>query len=208
MNGILAILAIAGLIIALIGRWMVGAEARNISLWWLWALRLLPLAEIMFLARYWEVAKTGAFTSLIGIALILPWGAKTAWDIQHVLPEKKPRFLAVLNGDQKNAIFTAVQREQEEQITREQDRLQKLNVHMADWFQQMQTRRGGLRTPEEVAAFNDEAAAYKCLHAVTRAHAAKLAELQATKLENWSQVTEELAREHLFGAKAMRQPRK
>src|SRR6188508_756575 len=101
MNGALAVVAIIGLIIALIGRWMVGAEARNISLGWLWAMRLLPLAELMFLARYWEVAKTGALTSLVGVALILPWGAKTAWDIQHLPPEKKSRLLNVLDGDQK-----------------------------------------------------------------------------------------------------------
>ena len=74
MNGLFALLAIAGLIIAVIGRWMVGSEARNISVWWLWAMRLLPLAEIMFLARYWEVAKTGAITSLVGVA-IGPLGA-------------------------------------------------------------------------------------------------------------------------------------
>lgn len=201
MNGILALLAIVGIIIALIGRWMVGAEARNISLWWLWALRVLPLAEIMFLARYWEVAKTGAITSLVGVALIVPWGAKMAWDAQHVPPEKKTRLLNVLDGDQKNRIFLAVKNEREEKIAREQDRLQKLNARMAGWFQEMQARRGNLHTPEEIAAFNAEAAAYKTLHAVTRDHAARLAELQATMIDSWAQVTEEMAREHLFGAK-------
>lgn len=207
MNGILALLAIAGLLIALIGRWMVGAEARNISVWWLWALRLLPLAEIMFLARYWEVAKTGAITSLVGVALILPWGAKTAWDLQHLPPEKKTRLLAVLDGDQRNAIFNAVKLEQDERIVREQDRLQKLNVHMAGWFEEMQALRGNLHTPEEIAAFNEEAAAYKCLHGITRGHTAALADLRATRIDSWAQVTEEMAREHLFGAKALRSRR-
>jgi len=198
MNAILGLIAVAGLIIALIGRWMVGNEARNISLWWLYAMRFLPLAEIMFLARYWEEAKTGAITSMVGLALILPWGAKMMWDAQHHDPAKQASVLKALDGDQRNSIFMEVKADYDAKIEREQDRLQKLNVRMAGWFKEMQTRREALHTPEEIAAFNDEAAAYKALHAVTREQAGNLAQLQANQIENWSQVTEEMARKHLF----------
>lgn len=200
MNGALTIVALVGLIIALIGRWMVGAEARNISLGWLWAIRCLPLAELMFLARYWEVARTGALTSLVGLALILPWGAKTMWDVDH--KSKQPgNLLRVLDGDQKNSIFMSIQSEHEDRIEREQQRLQKLNARMAGWFSDMQARRAKLTTPEEITAFNEEAAAYKALHAITREEVARIAELQATRIDSWSQITEEMAREHLFGGK-------
>ena len=79
MNGILALVALIGLLLFAIGRWIISAHARDISPWWCWSIRFVPLADIMFLARYWELGKSGALTSLIGLALVLPAVGKMAW---------------------------------------------------------------------------------------------------------------------------------
>lgn len=67
----------------------ISAPARAISFWWCWSIRFVPLADIMFLARYWELGKSGALTSLIGLVLLLPMTGKALWDKKH--PTGLPR---------------------------------------------------------------------------------------------------------------------
>src|SRR5207247_10764002 len=50
-------LGILGLILTGVGRFLLVNEAAAVSNGWKWAVRLLPLADIMFLARFWESAK-------------------------------------------------------------------------------------------------------------------------------------------------------
>src|SRR5678815_2258113 len=79
-------IAIVGIILTGIGRRLIISEASTISTGWTWAVRVLPLADIMFLARFWDSAKVGAFTSLAGLMCFLPLGGKTLWDKKHRKP--------------------------------------------------------------------------------------------------------------------------
>lgn len=191
MNTALGIIAVLGLIIALIGRWMIGAEARAIGLGWLYAIRFVPLADVMFLARYWELAKTGAFTSMTGLLLILPWGAKKVWDETHAPPTPPGTALKHLDGDQRNSIFITLQNEHEAALEQKENKLRALNAKMAPWYSSMQTRRAAVKTEQELAAFNEEAAAYSALHQITKKEAAELAKLQAVRLTSWGDLTDE-----------------
>ena len=189
MNGILGLVALLGLVLFAIGRWIISAHARDISLWWCWSIRFVPLADIMFLARYWELGKTGALTSLIGLALVLPAVGKMAWDKKHPAVDPYAHLFSKLSGDQKNAMFQDLSIGHASRVHLAEQKIQRLNDRMAPWYQAMQTKRAALKGDEEIAAFNDEAAAYSTLLAVAKEEAAALADLKAKTYASWTQIT-------------------
>jgi hypothetical protein len=185
-------IAIVGLILTGIGRRLIIIEASSISDGWSWAVRLLPLADIMFLARFWDSAKTGAFLSLAGLICFLPLGGKTLWDKKHPRPGA-PLLNRKLNGDEKNFYFEAMKGEPETKLAHSKHRLEQLNSHMAAWYASMTERRGTLTsaTPEQIELFNVEAAAYQSLHQVTKEEAATLQKLLDKKMSSWGDITDE-----------------
>ena len=186
-------IAILGIILTGIGRRLIISEAASISDGWCWAVRLLPLADIMFLARFWDSAKTGAFTSLAGLLCFLPLGGKTLWDKKHPQPNAMPALSRQLLGDDKNEIFMSMKAEHEAQIAAKKRKLEQLNAHMAAWYANMNERRGALTaaaTPEELAQFNAEAAAYQSLHQITKEEAAALQTLLDRRLTSWGDITD------------------
>ena len=189
MNGLLALIALVGLVLFAIGRWIISAHARDISMWWCWGIRFVPLADIMFLARYWELGKSGALTSLIGLVLVLPAVGKSAWDKKHPAVDPYAALFARLSGDQKNGMFVEINSASEARVHLAEKKIQRLNDRMAPWFQTMQAKRTALKSEEEVAAFNEEAAAYSALLAVAREEAATLADLRSKIYASWAQIT-------------------
>jgi hypothetical protein len=63
----------------------------------------------------------------------------------------------------------------------------------------MEARRSGLQsaTPSEVAAFNEEAAAYAALLAIEKEEVEVFTQMQRSLVTNWNQITDEQARNYL-----------
>lgn len=192
--------AVVGSILTLIGRRLLYHEAASVSDGWRWAVRILPLADIMFLARFWDTAKTGAFTSLIGLGFLLPLGAKTMWDKKHVGPGDYEARGRALDMDSKTTIYLDLKGELDARIEAKQRKLQQLNSHLSAWYSNMNVRRSALTnaTPEQLTAFNKETDAYKALHQVTKDEAATLQEMLNKQAKGFGAYTNEDFGRHLF----------
>jgi hypothetical protein len=191
--------AFVGMILTVVGRRILYLEAASISEGWRWAVRLLPLADVMFLARYWEYAKTGAFTSLVGLGFLLPLAAKTMWDEKHVGPVDYEARGRALDMDSKGTIYMDLKAELDARIEAKQRKLQQLNGHMGAWYSNMNARRAALTnaTPEQLAAFNTEAEAYRALHQVTKDEAAELQDMLNKQAKGFQAYTNEDFGRHL-----------
>jgi hypothetical protein len=152
--------AVVGMILTGLGRRLLIIEALSVSTGWAWAVRLLPLADIMFLARFWDSAKTGAIDTSAAYGR--------------------------LDGDQKSAIFMDIKAEHEARLAAKRRRLDRLNVHLGAWYQSMQEKRASIATasPQEIEAFNAEAAAYTELREVTKKDDAEILALMSRKAKH------------------------
>jgi hypothetical protein len=194
------ILAGLGALLAILGRRLIIEDARSFSDGWVWAIRFLPLADLMYLARFWDSAKTGAFMSLAGLVLMLPAGGKALWDKKHPSAhQQKGATLGLLDADTKNGYFQAMKDEHQERIARKEQKIQMLNARLAAWYQSMESRRPALANaaPAEIAAFNDEAAAYSALQVIDKTETEELTTLRAKHYDSWSSITNEEYREYL-----------
>jgi hypothetical protein len=186
-------LALVGVILTLIGRILLLSEASSISAGWVWAIRLLPLADVMFLARYWESAKKGTLLSLAGLIFLAPLGGKKMWDERHAQPMDTKALVAGLDGDRKNALFIAIKAEHDGRVQAKQRKLAQLSTHLSDWYRSMQERRAGLPTAtrREMVAFNEEAGAYAALLAVNTQETAALQTLLSRNLTASDQISDD-----------------
>lgn len=200
MSLLLWSLACAGGVLMLLGRRLIIDDARAFSVGWAMAIRFLPLADIMYLARFWNSAKLGALMSIAGMVLILPLGAKVLWDEEHPPSRagKKGRAGSV-DGDAKDAIFQDLRHDQERSLAFKEQQLKGLNGRLGAWYGSMEGRRSGLQdaTPGEVAVFNEEAAAYSALLAVEKEEVEVFTHMQRSLVTNWNQITDEQARSYL-----------
>ena len=189
-------LAFIGVILIILGRRIIIEDARGFSEGWAWAIRLLPLADMMYLARFWDSAKTGAFMSIAGLLLLLPAGGKALWDQKHPGGGEVKNFSR--SAEDRNGLFQSMKFEHQERLARKQQKLQTLNARVGAWYQSMESRRPALANaaPAEVAAFNEEAAAYTAFRAVPIREAAELAKLQAKRYDSWGAISDEVYREY------------
>ena len=197
MNFALLGLACFGALLVILGRRLIIEDARGFSEGWAWAIRLLPLADMMYLARFWDSAKTGAFMSLAGLVLMLPAGGRALWDQKHP-PENAEAKVLPLDADTRNGLFESMKYEHQERLARKQQKVQTLNARLTAWYQSMESRRPALANaaPAEIAAFNEEAAAYTSFRAVPVREAAELAKLQAKRYDSWASVSDDEYREY------------
>lgn len=121
--------------------------------------------------------KRGTIVALCCV-LLLPLGAlaQITWKSLH--PETVD-FTAegkALSAEEKGEIFDELREEHSDRIAARQQKLHRLNEHMAAWYSSMAERRAALTaaTPEQLTAFNEEAASYQALHGVTKKEAAEL----------------------------------
>lgn len=203
--GILSLLAGLGLLITAIGRWMILAETRHLGIFSRAVICLVPLADVLFLARHWETARAGVFTGLFGAVLMLPYAGKKAWDAEHAAPQTTVNLKGV-DGDQRDTIFMTLKYEHEARVERQTAKVQKLSVNLGAWYQRMEGRRPTLTTAEEIAAFNVEAAEYQALNAEAREQAAQLVALQSKHYGSWSELTDAEILEYLHRPKAAEKP--
>ena len=193
MNLLIGLCAFGGLILTLVGRVLIIQDARSFSLGWAIAIRCLPCADLLYLARFWDSAKTGAFLSITGLFLMMPAGAKALWDSKHPKPpQQKGSMLKLLDGDARNSIYQDLRFEREARAALKEEKLQQLNVRMTGWYETLEARRAALAqaAPAELEEFNREAAAYSELRALTQQETDALAKLRASIPENWGQLTE------------------
>ena len=171
--------AAIGVILTIIGRRLLYVEASSFSRGWRWAVGFLPLGDVMFLGRYWEYGRTGAFTSLLGLGFLLPLAANTMREENHVGPAEYAARGRSLDMDAKSTIYKGLKVELDARIEAKQQKLQQLNTHLGAWFSNMTARRASVSnpTPEQLATFNQESNAYTSLHQVTKEEAAALQEL-------------------------------
>ena len=200
MNLFLACLAIAGAILMLLGRRLIIDDARSFSAAWTLALRCLPFADLMYLARFWESAKTGAFMSIIGTTLMLPLAGKILWDEKHSkngAGGSNP--LGLIEADDKDEVIRAVRVAEQKRIAFKEEQLKMLLAKMALWYEAIEAKRATIHEAPatEVRNFNEEAAAYALLHRLTKDDAADLAKLYASLPTTLEQVTEAQARYYL-----------
>ena len=196
MNLAFGCLAFLGVVLIILGRRLIIEDARGFSENWAWAIRVLPLADMMYLARFWDSAKTGAFMSIAGLLLLLPAGGKALWDQKH--PKNEEAKSVTLSADERNDLFESIKFEHQERLARKQQKVQTLNARLTAWYQSMESRRPALTNaaPAEVAAFNAEAAAYTAFRAVPIQEAAELAKLQAKRYDFWGAVSDAEYREY------------
>ena len=197
MNFVFGGLAFLGIVLVILGRRLIIEDARGFSDSWAWAIRLLPLADMMYLARFWDSAKTGAFMSIAGLVLMLPAGGKALWDQKHP-PGNQEAGALPLDADTRSGLFESMKYEHQERLARKQQKVQALNARLNAWYQSMQSRRAALAdaAPAEIAAFNEEAAAYTAFRAVPVREAAELAALQTKHYDSVGAISDEEYREY------------
>jgi hypothetical protein len=104
-----------------------------------------------------------------------------------------------LDADTRNGLFQSMKLEHEARIARKQQKLLTLNARLGAWYQSMESRRPALANaaPADVAAFNEEAAAYTAFRAVPVREAGELAKLQTKRYDSWGTITDDEYREYL-----------
>ena len=188
MNALFITLALTGAVLFIIGRLMLINQARQFGIGWLFALRLVPLAEFVFLMRYWEYAKTGTLTSVIGLLLILPLGTK-----QFIESKQNGMDYFISHNDEdlgqesshQKAYLDARKKQRMTELMQKDTKVQELNAKLSYWYQSLQQKRIGLekKTQQEILAYNREAAAYQSFLAVTKEETNELNAMRTTSLK-------------------------
>jgi len=189
---ILTILAVAGGGGYIVGRWiMVHDSGGDLGTIWNLALRYIPLAELMFLVRFYNQAKRGGFICIAGMWLMVPWLGNSLWQEQKMNSDEMAKFegeqasSSVLHEDEDDGDEEAGGSGgyySQSQVTQKQQKVALLQSRLSFWYQQMQQRRATLGTdPAAIRAFNDEATAYGALNAVAKEESAELAALKSGK---------------------------
>jgi hypothetical protein len=137
--------------------------------------------------------RDGVIVSLCALLLMFIMGGKMLWDEKHPAVVDFKAEGKRLNGDERDDIFTDMKAEHEERLAAKQAKLARLNQHMSAWYGSMNQRRAALTTatPEQLQRFNDEAAAYKELHEVTKKEAADLQTLLNKRFDGWGSIPDE-----------------
>jgi hypothetical protein len=200
MRLFLSCLAVGGFVLIVLGRRLIIEDARSFSAAWTVAIRFLPFADIMYLARFWESAKTGALMSIIGTALILPLGGEILWEQKRSKDgASSSNPLGLIESDDKDEVIRAVRAAEQRRIAFKEEQLKMLLAKMAAWYEAIETKRATLHEAPatEVRNFNEEAAAYAALHRMTKDEAAELAKLYASRPATPEQVPDAQARSQL-----------
>ena len=182
LNILCGLSAVLGLILLLGGRWMMVASVGDVGLMWKLALRFLPFADLLFLSRYWDLAKNGAFTSLAGMIFLLPWAGKAICEKNEL---RKTGQLYQLDHDAKAGLYESMKAQHQTCIEWKEQNVARLNACVSGWYQTLQTRRATLTgaTPAQRAAYEEEAAAYIAFRELALHQAGELNTLRAQPFE-------------------------
>jgi len=182
MNGILIFLALVGVIFLIIGRLIVVRRAREISGWWVLSIWFLPLGDLMFLARYWDLAKSGATLAIIGLFMIAPFGVVTIYEAQsRVHDGAKTHRIGMDRIDEATMEYGETERVM--LIQAKEAKLKALKARMLEWYLSLQSRRAALpaEAEDQITAFNEEAAAYQSLLSISKEETAELESMKGRR---------------------------
>ena len=187
------VLALVGIVLTWLGRRIMIMEAASFSLGWAWAIRLLPLADIMFLARFWESARGGAMLCIGGLVCLMPLGGKIVWEQQEAAKVDYQAEGARLSAEKKAHLFESIRDEHLARVRARQHKLEQLNAHMTAWYTSMTERRANVAqaTEYEITQLNEEAAAYQSLREVTKQEASELQTMLERKLDGVHDLSDE-----------------
>lgn len=168
MTGIFILLASLGGIIFLAGKWKTLYEAKQISTGWVVTILLLPLGDLMFLVRYWEIARSGVIAMAIGLAFISPLGMKVLYE-NRTREFERMRTVGAETREEARLAGENTASAQELYLEK-QEKVIALNARIAAWYTELQAKQQAVSgaTPEQIAEYNLEAAAYQSLLDVSR----------------------------------------
>jgi hypothetical protein len=181
----------------LLGRWLMIHDANGVDgVIWTLALRVIPLAELMFLVRYYDQAKRGAFTCIAGLWLMVPFFGHRLWQVENAFdrvkqqwaqreasgddaesgPAINPQLLALLPAE----ALSAMNSQHQLRYVAKEQKVRLLEQRLAWWYGQIQQRRAALPAGDSraVLAFNEEANAYAALNQLAGVERAELAKLR------------------------------
>ncbi|MEO8350308.1 MAG: glutaredoxin domain-containing protein [Chthoniobacteraceae bacterium] len=171
MTPLVIALLTVGAIAALVGNIMVVVAAFRESILWGICYLLLPFASLVFLFCHWSQAKSGFLVSLFGSFMVL--GGLAAE------PDLRQAAIAAVTGSAANLPFELPERfrtaaaapadltgqiaEVRTRIETMEGQLSSGGAELSQLFTELSAKRDQLKvsSPEDVAAFNDEAARYK-----------------------------------------------
>lgn len=174
------IMAGVGLIVNLIGRWLVIQEDQSQRKAARWALILVPGAELVYMLFRWEKAKAGSIVCALSFALTLPVagqisliakrGQGPSWE------EGWAQLVGGKAGEQKHAQAVAGR---ERAIILKREKLTELQAYLSQWHGMLEQRRGMLSDDlaDETRIFNRDAAAYHGLLSASKVELSELEEL-------------------------------
>lgn len=179
----LAVFACAGLLLQLIGRWLLMREDRALSSGWRVALLAVPLADVVYLAGSWPRGKVGGSIALAGLVALTPVVGELA--LQTSLPANG----AGLRGQVANVLMrqktdTPEERRAEAARIREHKvaKIEALRAYLERWHESLQARRAAFirNGADDLSKFDAEATAYHSLNAVAKEELRGLASLSIT----------------------------
>ena len=194
METVLIVLAGIGLITVFVGRYMMIRDTGgDVSLLWILALRFIPFSELVYMVRHYHEARTGGIVSIVGLWLMVPWLGFRIWESENQVRGQIEQFqhLAENSGERDKLsrellkylppeAASAYHREQSEHVHAKAEKVEQINARLQSWFEQLQKKRAALGTdPEQVRAFNAEAAAYSSFNALAKEENADLLALRS-----------------------------
>ena len=173
MITILTVLACIGLLLSIIGRWLILSDAGELSAGWRMAIRFLPFADIVHLAGSWEKAKGGAICAVMGLALTLPWQGQIVWNLKNPNAGRSEALmlrvrLAGLVGE--GFLSREAADARENRLKHKDEKVHELSAELNRWYAALEVGRAALLAgqPVDGEALNAEIAAYHSLLAVGR----------------------------------------
>jgi hypothetical protein len=174
----IAILALAGVGAALnlLGRWLILREDQALPRAWRIAICTVPGAELACVVLRGERARIGCGVCALSLVLMLPLAGQLLTRLQA--GEKSAQVWAAFGAEAGRLRGPDVGRT--EKLRAEKHRkVAELSAYLQEWHRLLEERRGYLcdELPDETRAFNQDAAAYHRLLAVSKAELGELGKL-------------------------------
>ncbi|HEX8310869.1 MAG TPA: hypothetical protein VF614_06105, partial [Chthoniobacteraceae bacterium] len=176
------VLAGLGLFFTILGRWLILQEAAEMPRGWRLALRILPLADLVYVTMWWEKAKMGSAACLIGLALLSPMVGQVVSDF--VRPQAhngsgirfKDQVASLLKTDRQTTERQAERTGRENLAHHKDVKVRELSAHLVGWHSSLEQRRAAFLAGGggDVSAFDHEAALYHNLLAAAKVEASEL----------------------------------
>src|SRR5687767_5677760 len=115
MDTFLGALAVLGLILMIVGRYiMIRDTGGDLPFLWIIALRLIPFSELVYMVRHYAQAKKGGIISIVGMWLIVPCIGAQIWETEQHLKQQFASLEQSADDDAEDAEEEEEEEEEEE----------------------------------------------------------------------------------------------